>query len=152
MKRSAVRWIPAIVAPLVVAGSVIGVSVSASAGVALPVKTPSQILQFINKDPNIALSGTVTKIANLGLPAVNLLPNISQATVDQMKKTLPKQKCSIKHHVADAPVAPFDEIARLRRMKSATSSSMTASRLRENHSKTTSRPKITMKRYIFSMN
>ncbi len=90
MKRSAVRWIPAIVAPLLVAGSVIGVSVSASAGVALPVKTPSQILQFINKDPNIALSGTVTKIANLGLPAVNLLPNISQATVDQMKKTLPK--------------------------------------------------------------
>jgi outer membrane lipoprotein-sorting protein len=90
MKRSAVRWIPAIVAPLVVAGSVIGVSVSASAGVALPVKTPSQILQFINKDPNIALSGTVTKMANLGLPAVNLLPNISQATVDQMKKTLPK--------------------------------------------------------------
>jgi len=47
-------------------------------------------LQFINTNPNIALSGEITKTANLGLPPVNLLPNISQATVDQMKKTLPK--------------------------------------------------------------
>jgi hypothetical protein len=32
---------------------------------------------------------------------------------------LPKKKCSTKQHVADAPVAPIGEIARLRKMKSA---------------------------------
>jgi hypothetical protein len=32
---------------------------------------------------------------------------------------LKPRKCSTKHHVADAPVAPIGEIARLRKMKSA---------------------------------
>jgi len=73
-----------------VATFAVGTSVASSAEVALPDKTPSQILQFINTNPNVAYSGSITKVANLGLPAVNLLPNISQASVDQMKKTLPK--------------------------------------------------------------
>ena len=90
MKRSISRWIPAVVAPFVVATFAFGTSVASSAEVSLPAKTPSQILQFINTDPNVAFSGKITKVANLGLPAVNLLPNISQASVDQMKKTLPK--------------------------------------------------------------
>jgi len=90
MKRSFSRWIPAIAAPVLVAGCVVGVSVSANADVSLPDKTPSQILQFINQNPNIAFSGKVTKVANLGLPPVNLIPNISQSLVNQMKKSLPK--------------------------------------------------------------
>ena len=90
MKRSISRWVPAVVAPFVVATFAFGTSVASSAEVSLPAKTPSQILQFINTDPNVAFSGKITKVANLGLPAVNLLPNISQASVDQMKKTLPK--------------------------------------------------------------
>jgi outer membrane lipoprotein-sorting protein len=90
MKRSISRWIPAIVAPVLVASVAVGSSVASSAEVVLPDKTPSQILQFINTNPNVAFSGKITKVANLGLPAVNLLPNISQASVDQMKKTLPK--------------------------------------------------------------
>jgi len=90
MKRSISRWIPAIVAPVLVATFAVGSSVASSAEVALPDKTPSQILQFINTNPNVAFSGQITKVANLGLPAINLLPNISQASVDQMKKTLPK--------------------------------------------------------------
>jgi len=90
MKRSISRWIPAIVAPVLVASFAVGSSVASSAEVSLPDKTPSQILQFINTNPNVAFSGSITKVANLGLPAVNLLPNISQASVDQMKKTLPK--------------------------------------------------------------
>ncbi len=90
MKRSISRWIPAFLAPVLVAATAIGVSMSAGADVSLPVKTASELLQFINTNPNISLSGEITKTANLGLPPVNLLPNISQAAVDQMKKTLPK--------------------------------------------------------------
>jgi len=90
MKRTVTRWVPALVAPVLVAVSAIGISVSAHADVNLPEKTPAQILQFVNTNPNIAFSGKVTKVANLGLPPVNLLPNISQSLVNQMKKSLPK--------------------------------------------------------------
>jgi outer membrane lipoprotein-sorting protein len=74
MKRNSVRWIPSIVAPALVAASVLVSTVSANANVVLPEKTASQILQFINTDENLAFSGSVTKIANLGLPSVGLIP------------------------------------------------------------------------------
>ena len=90
MKRSVSRWIPAFLAPVLVAATAIGASMTAGADVSLPAKTASEVLQFINTNPDVAFSGEVTKTASLGLPPVNLLPNISQAAVDQMKKTLPK--------------------------------------------------------------
>ena len=90
MNRNVVRWIPAVVTPAIIAAAAFGVSTTANADVVLPDKTASQILQFINQNPNIAFSGEVTKIANLGLPNINLIPNISQAVVDQMSKNLPK--------------------------------------------------------------
>jgi len=90
MNRTLTRWIPAIVAPALVGAVVIGVSISANAEVTLPAKSASEILQFINTNPNIAFSGNVTKVANLGLPDINLIPNISQAMVTQMQKSLPK--------------------------------------------------------------
>jgi len=90
MNRNLVRWAPAVLAPVLIAATAIGVSVSAHADVVLPDKTASQILQLISTSPGVALSGHVTKVANLGLPNINLIPNISQATVDQITKNMPK--------------------------------------------------------------
>ena len=90
MNRNVARWIPAVLAPAIIAATAFGISATAHADVVLPDKTASQILQFINTDQNIAFSGEVTKVANLGLPNINLIPNISQSVVDQMNKNLPK--------------------------------------------------------------
>ena len=69
---------PAVVVPAVIAATAFGVSVSASAEVTLPAKSASQLLAFINTNPNIAFSGEVTKVANLGLPNINLIPTQSK--------------------------------------------------------------------------
>jgi len=91
MKRTLVRWIPAIVAPLLVATTAVGFSMSASAAVDLPDKSASQILQLINTNPDIAFYGKVTKKAQLGLPPMNILPKISQSMIDQAAKNTPKE-------------------------------------------------------------
>jgi outer membrane lipoprotein-sorting protein len=91
MKRTAIRWIPAVLAPVLVAATAIGLSGSATASVDLPDKTASQILQFINTNPDIAFSGKVVKVADLGLPPMNIIPDISQSMVDQMAKNAPKE-------------------------------------------------------------
>ena len=91
MKRSMTRWIPAVLAPVLVAATAVGFSVSANAAVDLPDKTASQVLQLINTNPDIAFSGSVTKKASLGLPPMNLIPSISQSMVDEAKKNMPKE-------------------------------------------------------------
>ncbi len=91
MKRTTVRWIPAVVAPVLVAGAVFGMSVTANAAVDLPDKSASQILQMMNTDENIAFSGKVVKKAALGLPPMNIVPKISQSMVDQAAKNMPKE-------------------------------------------------------------
>ena len=90
MNRNLLRWTPAVLAPVIIAATAVGLSVTASADVVLPEKSASQILQLIASNPTISFSGKVTKVANLGLPNINLIPNISQATVDQMAKNMPK--------------------------------------------------------------
>ncbi len=91
MKRNILRWIPAVMAPVLVAASAVGFSVSANAAIDLPDKSASQILQLINTNPDIAFSGRVVKKAALGLPPMNIMPDISQASIDQMAKSMPKE-------------------------------------------------------------
>lgn len=91
MNRTVTRWIPAVLAPVLVAGSAIAFSVSATAAVDLVDKSPSQLLQFVNTNPDIAFSGKVVKEADLGLPPMNIIPDISQSMVDEMTKTMPKE-------------------------------------------------------------
>lgn len=91
MKRNVLRWIPAVMAPVLVAASAVGFSVSANAAIDLPDKSASQILQLINTNPDIAFSGRVVKKAALGLPAMNIMPDVSQASIDQMAKSMPKE-------------------------------------------------------------
>ena len=91
MSRNRRRWIPAVVAPLLVAGSVLGFSVQANASIDLPDKSASQILQLINTNPDIAFSGRIVKKANMGLPPMNIVPDISQSMIDEAAKRMPKE-------------------------------------------------------------
>ena len=91
MNRNLIRWVPALVAPVLVAATAIGFSVSANAAVDLPDKSASQILQLISTNPDIAFSGKVVKKAQLGLPPMNIIPDISQSAIDQMAKNMPKE-------------------------------------------------------------
>jgi outer membrane lipoprotein-sorting protein len=90
MKKISPRWLPAILAPLLVASSVFLVNGQAGA-VDLPDKSAAQILAMINTDPEISFSGRVVKKADLGLPPMNLVPDISQSMVDSMSKNLPEE-------------------------------------------------------------
>lgn len=90
MQRGRSRWIPSFLAPLVVLGTMAVSATSSSAADALPPRTVAQVLTLITTNPALQFSGEVTKTANLGLPAINAVPNVSQAQVNQMKKTLPK--------------------------------------------------------------
>jgi outer membrane lipoprotein-sorting protein len=91
MSRNRRRWIPAVLAPVIVAGSILGFSVQANAAIDLPNKSASQILQMMNTDPNIAFSGRIVKKANMGLPPMNIVPDISQSMIDEMAKKMPKE-------------------------------------------------------------
>jgi outer membrane lipoprotein-sorting protein len=91
MKRTLVRWIPAALAPALIATTAIGLSVSANATVDLPDKSASQILQLVNTNPEIAFSGKVVKKAQLGLPPMNIMPDISQSMIDEAAKNMPEE-------------------------------------------------------------
>jgi outer membrane lipoprotein-sorting protein len=88
-KRIWTRWIPAVLAPIVVASSV-ALSGGASA-VDLPDKSAAEILAMINTNPDLAFSGRVMKKADMGLPPMNLVPDISQSMVDSMREKLPAE-------------------------------------------------------------
>jgi outer membrane lipoprotein-sorting protein len=91
MSRKSLRWIPALLAPVLVAGSVIGFSVQATAATDLPDKSAAQILQLINTNPNIAFSGRIVKKAAMGLPPMNIVPDVSESMIEQMKKQMPEE-------------------------------------------------------------
>jgi outer membrane lipoprotein-sorting protein len=91
MSRNRRRWIPAALAPVIVAGSILGFSVQANAAIDLPNKSASQILQMMNTNPDIAFSGRIVKKANMGLPPMNIVPDISQSMIDEMAKKMPKE-------------------------------------------------------------
>jgi len=91
MSRNSRRWIPAVLAPVLVAGSVFGFSVQANASIDLPDKSASQILQMINTNPEIAFSGRIIKKAAMGLPPMNIVPDISQSMIDEMAAKMPAE-------------------------------------------------------------
>lgn len=90
MRTGGYRWVPSVLVPVVVLGLVLLNSPSADANVNLPARTAAQVVALAAGSPFLQFSGEVTKTANLGLPAISSLPNVSQASVDQLKKTLPK--------------------------------------------------------------
>ena len=70
MARSWIRWTPAVVAVIVVAGVAVAVPATASASVSLPSKTPAQVLELVAGSKVTAFSGTVEETTALGLPSL----------------------------------------------------------------------------------
>jgi outer membrane lipoprotein-sorting protein len=71
MERRLVRWLPAVVAPLVVAGAVAAPLVAAATPSDLPTRSAQQVLQLVAKSKDVAgFSGTVQQRSDLGLPTI----------------------------------------------------------------------------------
>lgn len=68
MTRMWLRWLPALVVPAVIGTGIVVVPLMANASVALPEKTPSQVLELVGQSSVSALSGTVEQSSQLGLP------------------------------------------------------------------------------------
>lgn len=69
MSHRLLRWLPAVVAPAVVAAVAVTVPLSAGAAGSLPAKTPEQVLQLVAKSSSLpGFSGTVKQTSDLGLP------------------------------------------------------------------------------------
>jgi outer membrane lipoprotein-sorting protein len=68
MKRTWLKWMPAIAVPVLIASAAVAVPLSANAAVSLPSKTPAQVLALAAGEKVTALSATVKQTSSLGLP------------------------------------------------------------------------------------
>lgn len=68
MKRKLLRWLPAAVVPVLIAGGTL--AAHATPDVNLPAKTPEQVLALAQKAKPQAFSGQFTQTSNLGLPSL----------------------------------------------------------------------------------
>ncbi|WP_308468620.1 LolA family protein [Rathayibacter soli] len=66
MSRVLLRWLPAVVVPVLIAGGTL--AANAVADVTLPAKTPEQVVALIAGNSVNAFSGTVQQSSDLGLP------------------------------------------------------------------------------------
>ncbi|NQX28783.1 DUF2092 domain-containing protein [Microbacteriaceae bacterium VKM Ac-2854] len=73
MTKKWLRWTPAVAVPVVIAGFVIAVPMSANASADLPEKSASELLQFVQASDVTALSGTLSQTSDLGLPDLSSL-------------------------------------------------------------------------------
>ncbi|HSP53865.1 MAG TPA: DUF2092 domain-containing protein [Cryobacterium sp.] len=90
MSRNSVKWLPAIVVPVVIAAGVLAVPLQAGATVDLPDKTAEQVLLMVNDSTVSAFSGTVEKTAELGLPDIDLGAGMSGSMSDSMSESAPE--------------------------------------------------------------
>ena len=68
MSRTWLKWMPAVVVPVLIASAAVAVPFAANAAVTLPTKTPAQVLALIAGEKVTALSGTLSQTSSLGLP------------------------------------------------------------------------------------
>ncbi len=68
MKRSYLRWIPAVAVPAVIAAGVLVGSLPARAGDPLPEKTPAEVIALFGSHTAHTFSGTLEQSSDLGLP------------------------------------------------------------------------------------
>jgi len=88
MKRStAKRWLPTLIAPALVAGLALA-PMAANADVDLPDLSAAELMQFMATEP-IAFSGTVVKVADMGLPEFLKMPKLDEATLERMAEQMP---------------------------------------------------------------
>ena len=66
--KNSVRWLPAVIAPVVIAAGAIAIPAVANAASTPPSKTAQQVLSLIAGAKDAAYSGTVEQTSDLGLP------------------------------------------------------------------------------------
>lgn len=81
------RWLPALVAPAVIATTAFGIPLQANA-VDLPDLTPQQVMQLMDGEVS-GFSGTVIQTSDLGLPTLELSSMVNQEMVDEMQGKMP---------------------------------------------------------------
>jgi outer membrane lipoprotein-sorting protein len=82
------KWLPAIIAPSIIATTAFAVPMSAFA-VDLPDLTPQQVVLLMDEKVP-AFSGTIVKTSNLGLPSFELSSMVTQDMIDEMSETMPE--------------------------------------------------------------
>jgi outer membrane lipoprotein-sorting protein len=71
MPHRLLRWLPAVVAPVVVAGAIAVPLVAAATPPDLPTKSAQQVLELVAKSKDVAgFTGTVQQRSDLGLPSI----------------------------------------------------------------------------------
>jgi len=88
--RNIVKWLPAIIVPVVVVAGVIVLPLQAGAVGSLPDRSAKQLFLMVANSAGTDFSGTVTSTSNLGLPAVSLSTGMSQSMIDSMSASVPK--------------------------------------------------------------
>lgn len=68
MVQKWMKWVPALVVPVLVASAAVAVPLAANAAVSLPDKTPAEVLAMAAQARVNAFSGTVEQTSDLGLP------------------------------------------------------------------------------------
>jgi outer membrane lipoprotein-sorting protein len=86
MKKSQLRWVPALVVPAVVIAGAVAIPSMANADVQLPTKSAAGIVALAEKSAGTSFSGSVTQTADLGLPQVptSALGSSAKAGVDSV--------------------------------------------------------------------
>lgn len=90
MSRNLLKWLPAVVVPAVVVAGVIAVPFQAGAAVDLPDKTADEVLLMVSDSTETSFSGTVEKVADLGLPQMDLSAGLSDSMVESMSEQVPE--------------------------------------------------------------
>ena len=90
MSRISTKWLPGVLVPVIAVGAAFAIPLSANAVVDLPDKTAAEVLLMIQDDPNLAFSGKITKVSDMGLPALNLSAGMSDSMVEQAEEFAPE--------------------------------------------------------------
>jgi outer membrane lipoprotein-sorting protein len=81
MKHRWVRWLPAVVVPVAIAGGAIVVPLAAGAA-DLPVRAPADVLRLVASSTTRSFSGTVQQTSDLGLPSLTGTSSVSSGSTD----------------------------------------------------------------------
>ena len=82
------RWLPAIIAPSLIAAGAVAIPLQANA-VDLPDLTPQQLMLLMDGEVT-GFSGTVVKTSDLGLPPLEMSSMMDEETIKEMQEKMPE--------------------------------------------------------------
>lgn len=82
------RWLPAIIAPSVIAAGAVAVPLQANA-VDLPDLTPQQVMLLMDGEVT-GFSGTIVKTSDLGLPPLEMSSMMDEESIKEMEEKMPE--------------------------------------------------------------